>query len=225
MLTGESPIINRRRLREEVLDVLRQMILSGRLQPGEHLLQDRLAAELGVSRTPLREALLKLQEEGLVRFSRTRGVTVTVLDLAELLDLYSVRAVLDGLAAGQAATRAGEAQIELIKAVLDRMTATQLDEREWLALNLQFHEAVYRASGNSTLHQLMSYMEQTSRMSLRFLTYPAQRIRTYYEQHVRIYEAIAAHDPEGAEANARRHIATVEEHVRQEMDAHQGGKA
>lgn len=208
--------IKKMRLSSQVADLLREMILSGHFKPGEHLLQDKLAIQLGVSRTPLREALLKLQEEGLIRLSGARGVEVTRLDPAEILELYEVREVLDGLAARLAATNATPAELAGTKSILDEVSAfvEHPDLHEWLVLNVRFHDSIIEASHNRALKQLSSYVNTSSRMFHPLMLHTPQRTLINYQQHLRIYEAIVARDAGRAEAAAKEHIASIKAVVR-----------
>ena len=220
MYSSKPSEIKRVRLADQVVERLRDMILSDRLRPGEYVPQDRLAAELGVSRTPLREALVKLQQEGLVRLSGTRGAEVTTLDPPELLELYDLREVLDGLAARLAAEQRTPEDIEEMRSILDNAADSrdQVDVHAWYMANIRFHEAVYRASNSRSLLQLAHYITRTSRMAFRLLVVSPQRIAPNHHEHVQIFEAILAGDVQAAESAARLHIVTSKEPVRQLSD-------
>src|SRR5258708_26156425 len=92
-------------------ELIREAILDGRLEPGSRLKEEELARELGISRTPVREALLILHSEGLIETTPNRGALVRTHDAEDLIDLYQLRALLEGYAAGQAATRISQTQL------------------------------------------------------------------------------------------------------------------
>ncbi len=218
-MSVSAPVIIRVRLVDQVAAVLRDMIITDRLKPGEHLLQEKLASDLSVSRTPLREALLKLQEEGLVTLSGTRGVEVATHDASQIIELLDVREALDALAAKLAARKASPQDTAQIKSVVDKEgeLVERLDLHEWLLLNVQFHGAITEASHNRALRQLSSYIQTSSRMVFRTLMVTPQRLVLNFKEHQHIYEAIAAGDAEAAELAAKTHIANNKEVVRQWM--------
>ncbi|MBI4317550.1 MAG: GntR family transcriptional regulator [Chloroflexi bacterium] len=207
-------LIKRISLADQAAHVVRQMILAGDLAPGEHLPQDKLATELGVSRTPLREALLKLQEEGLVRLSGSRGVKVAKPDKEELLELYEVREALDGLAAKLAASRItadGRARLGTVIEKMGELVASP-EPHQWLMLNLQFHDCIVEASSNRVLKQLSSHL--SSRMTVTLLIDTPGQLARSYEEHSKVCQAVLAGDVEGAEAAAKAHIAANREAIR-----------
>lgn len=129
--------ISKRRLVDEAARALREAILDGRLRPGQRLLQDRLAEMLGVSRTPIREALQRLEREGLVRSVGRQGMVVAQLAAQDIEEIYDVREVLEGLAARLAASRISQAQLNTLRKSLERMAghAEKGDARRWLEAN------------------------------------------------------------------------------------------
>ena len=157
--------IDRASLSKVVSDQIRGQILDGRLKPGERLVEDRLSLELGVSRVPVREALLGLSMEGLVRLEPRRGATVIAVTPELVAELVEVRTLLEALNARLAARRHDPAIVALLQDTLRRgNAAAQSGTSEQLAhLNAEFHERLAEASRNSVLSDIMrSLRERTS---------------------------------------------------------------
>lgn len=215
--------LKRRRLVEDAAQVLREAILNGRFQSGTRLRQTDLADRLGISRTPIREALGRLQQEGLVELLPGGGVRVALLDLHEAVELYDLREVLDGLAARLGASRAGDAALAKLRKALDRMAGCleRQDASQWFGAHVAFHDEILRASGNSRLQKLSAVVRLSIRHFHPLLLKTEHRLEDAHREHRGIYEAIAAHDAEAAERLARAHIANAKEIVLKVMA--QGG--
>ncbi|MFB9688923.1 GntR family transcriptional regulator [Amycolatopsis plumensis] len=140
----------RRGLADEVADRIRDAIFDGGYAPGSQLREVELAGALGVSRGPVREALLKLEREGLVRGEWHRGTTVTALSEVDVAELDSLRAALEQLAVALVVDRAPDlAEIDAVVARMDRAA----DEHEMVRCDLAFHDAVYAAAGHRRLRE------------------------------------------------------------------------
>ena len=150
---AQLPALTPRRLSQEIAELIRDRILSGDFQPGERLLEPDLARQLGVSRGPIREALRRLEGEGLVVEETNRGARVAVLTADDVREIYEVRAALETKAA-QLLVRRGEGFIRELDPVLARLSLVSDgdDARRTLELDLQFHELLCRLSGNRRLH-------------------------------------------------------------------------
>lgn len=142
----------RRGLADEVADRVREAIFDGSYPPGTQLRETNLSAELDVSRGPVREALMCLEAEGLVRSVWHRGATVTELSAEDIAELDSLRGALENLAVGLVARRASREDLEAIEAAAARMERAE-DEYEMAACDIAFHDAVYGASGHRRVHQ------------------------------------------------------------------------
>ncbi|WP_194814216.1 GntR family transcriptional regulator [Nocardia sp. XZ_19_385] len=146
---GVSPA-RRRGLADEVADNIREAIFTGVYAPGEQIREVELSAALKVSRGPVREALLRLEREGMTRSEWHRGATVVTLTAADVAELSSLRGALDRLAVEQVVAHASDediAQIERSAAAMDRVT----DEHEMVRCDMAFHDAVYAAAGHQRL--------------------------------------------------------------------------
>ena len=136
--------------KDAVLRLLRNAIVDGRLQPGVRLDQNEIAANLGVSRMPVREALKQLEVEGLVRVYPYRGVEVASLDFAAIEELFGIRIALERLAVGRAVSNLGSAHLSRMRKILTAMDDhVQIveDDDPWMRLNHEFHSIVNEASG------------------------------------------------------------------------------
>lgn len=197
-------------VREGVYQHLRRAVLDGELLPGERLGEAELGGQLGVSRTPVREALMRLTQDGLLLAEANKGVRVRTVTAPEARDVYAVREELDGLAAALAATHHTPADAEALRRALARLEAAQgagRDYREQTRLDLAFHRAVTQAAHNAALSDLARDLEQ--RVAL-----IKHQTRTYNAhpqtgaQHGAILRAVLARDAPGAREAARQHVRT-----------------
>ena len=206
-------------LREQVKDVLLERILRGELEPGERLVETRLARELGTSQAPVREALRDLELLRLVESEPFRGARVRAVDDSQLLPVFPVRAVLEELAAGEAA-RDADRDLGPLDREVDAMrdAAAAGDWRTQIAHDLSFHRTMVEMAGNEPL--LQSWLVLGVEVSTAFATY-----QTFWDQtelaefHVPIVEAIRAGDGRRAAAEARKHVRRTERVVRQRIRA------
>jgi DNA-binding GntR family transcriptional regulator len=216
--------LRRRRLVDDATQALRDAILNGRLPAGARLRQTELAAQLQISRTPIREALGRLRQEGLIALTSGGGVRVALLELDEAVELYDLREVLDGLAARLAAQRAGRSALARLEAALARM-ARCLERRnpnQWFGAHVTFHDEIFRAGGHARLQGLAGVVRLSIRHFHPLLLKTEGRLEDAYREHRRIFEAIRAHDGEAAEREARAHIQNAKEIVLKAMA--QGGR-
>lgn len=189
-----------------VSERIRGRILDGTLKPGERLVEDRLSAELGVSRVPVREALRDLSAEGLVRLLPRRGATVTEITPEIVAELVEVRAMLEGLNARLAARRRDPEIIAQLRATLARgNAAAKSASSETLArLNAEFHERLGEASRNSVLSDVMRSLRERTRLA--FMLNGRARAREDWQEHAGILQAVIAGDEELAVLLATRHV-------------------
>ena len=187
-------------------DRIRGQILDGTLKPGERLVEDKLSAELGVSRVPVREALLGLAREGLVRLEPRRGASVAEVTPRVVDELVEVRALLEGLNARLAARRHDPEIVALLRDTLDRGNAASKDgtSEELSRLNAEFHERLTEASRNSVLADTMRSLRE--RTSLAFALNSRPRARDDWQEHAGILAAVISGDEELAALLATRHV-------------------
>ena len=145
-------------LREVVFHTLRKAIIQGELQPGERLMEVSLANKLGVSRTPVREALRQLDLEGLVEIAPNRGAKVIGISRKDVEDIYHMRARLEGLAARKAAEQIKEEELAELEEVilLSEFHVKKPESKQMVRLDGRFHEIMYRASGSRMLEHVLT---------------------------------------------------------------------
>lgn len=201
-----KPIV-RRVLREEIKEYLIDAILRRRLAPGDRIVETRIAQELGVSQTPVREALRDLELLGFVTSEPFRGTRVRAFTHEELVQIYPIRAAIEGVAARAAATRITTEQLLALEEQLDRMReATEFgDEATAIEADIAFHRIIVEASGNRLLQQFWTSL---SLATTTFLTFSIHRraIEGLAARHEPILEALRTRNPDLAEAVMRRHI-------------------
>jgi DNA-binding GntR family transcriptional regulator len=199
---------------------IREAILTGRFAPGQVLSESALAAEFGKSRTPVREALHRLEIEALVE-RVPRGVRVRTSSPEEILDIYDVRITLEGAAAKAAAERATELDRARLRSAHQAMVSAEDNPQAKAAANRRFHEAVWSASHNPTLVDLLQ------RLNVHLVRYPSttltygDRWAAVLREHAELLGAIEARDGESARRIAERHIFGARE-VRLRMYAENG---
>jgi DNA-binding GntR family transcriptional regulator len=191
-----------------VYEHLKQAILTGEIRPGERLREVHLAQALGVSRIPLREAIRKLEREGLVVGFARRGMYASPLGARDVDEIYLIRSVLEGLSARLAAehhTPEDLARIDAILAVMARQ-AERGDSGGLFQTGREFHQAVLDASGNRKLAEITDLMygqvERIRQVRMRL----TRRSRGVFREYRRIRDAIARRDGAGAEAEMRAHV-------------------
>ena len=203
---------NYKPLRELVFESLHEAIISGQLSPGERMMEIQLAEEMGVSRTPIREAIRKLELEGLVLMIPRKGAYVAGLSMKDIADVFEIRRALEGLAAELAAERITDEELEELERYLvkiaEEIEAQDLDKV--VAIDTDFHTLIYNASRNQRLTQIISNLrEQIQRFRTTSLSYPG-RMKSALEEHRKIVEAIATRDGEMARKIAQEHIENAE---------------
>lgn len=200
-------------LREVVSEALREAIVAGVLQPGERLMEIQLAEELGVSRTPVREAIRKLELEGFVVMVPRRGTYVADLSIKDINEVYEIRTSLDVLAAGLAAERITEEELEQMERLLVEIGEymDKEDIEKIVEVDTKFHDILYRASRNDRLVGIISNLrEQFTRFRTVSIAYPG-RAKNTLEEHRKLLEAIAQRNVEVAQQLAREHMENAEQ--------------
>ncbi|AQS57849.1 GntR family transcriptional regulator [Desulforamulus ferrireducens] len=199
-------------LREIVFETLREAILSGKLEPGERLMEIQLAEEMGVSRTPVREAIRKLELEGFVVMIPRKGAYVAGISQKDVTDVFEVRAALEALAAGLAAERATDEEIEQLDRSLlaySEQTIKQ-DINGIVKSDTDFHDLLYKCSRNARLETIITHLREIiQRVRTVSLSQPG-RSRDAVEEHRQIVDAIAERNVELAQNLAREHIYNAE---------------
>lgn len=190
-------------------EVIREAILDGRLPPGRRLKEEELAQELGISRTPVREALLMLQAEGLVDAAPNRGATVRSHSVEDLTDLYQLRALLEGYAARRAATRLSDEAIARLRESCDRFEKLLRDEAEMHMLvkeNLFFHQTILEGAGSARLGTMVRQVIELPLVYRSYTWYSPEQQQISAHYHFQIARALEVRDSERAELVMKEHI-------------------
>ncbi|MCR5029982.1 MAG: GntR family transcriptional regulator [Selenomonadaceae bacterium] len=200
-------------LREVVCETLRDAVRRGVLQPGERLMEIQLAEELGVSRTPVREAIRKLEMEGYVIMMPRRGTYVADLSIRDVNEVFEIRTSLESLASGLAAERITEDELEKLQRLLVEIGAhiKNGDMESIVRTDTEFHDLLYQASRNKRLVGIISNLrEQLTRFRTTSMSYPG-RLKATLEEHRNIVEAIAQGDEKAARKAAEHHMEKSEQ--------------
>jgi DNA-binding GntR family transcriptional regulator len=200
---------------ERLFEKMRNHIIDGRFAPGQRLVEADLTEQFKISRGPLREAVRRLAAEGLVDITHNRGARVKRLDHGEVISLYEVREVMEGLAARLAAERASAAERKAIKASFDDMAKALAanDVRRYIALNSNFHALILGAAGNAPLQAAITRL-QTPVLRLQFESMMTDAVvKESFEEHRDIVNAIVGKNPNAAERLMRHHIRRSKEMI------------
>lgn len=192
---------------EFVYKALLQGIRDGQIRPGDRIREEDVAESLGVSRTPVREALQQLQARRLVEMAPGRGTVVVELTTHQAIELYSMREVLEGAAARFAAQHAVPAELSIMQELLNEFTSSKGgDPRRLASINQRLHQTIYEAARNRYMQEALSHLEDALSL-LRGTTFELEdRHDSADREHRAIVAAIASRDAEGAEAASRLHI-------------------
>ena len=195
-------------LRDVVFKTLRQAILKGELEPGERLMEIQLAERLGVSRTPIREAIRKLELEGLVLMIPRRGAEVAKISEKNLRDVLEVRRSLEELAIDLACQRIQEEELETLREAQKEFAAAVAagDAMEIAQTDEKFHEIIYSGTGNQKLMQILSNLrEQMYRYRLEYIK-DANKRQILLLEHEQILKALSLRHVQEARLAVREHI-------------------
>ncbi|TKG72714.1 GntR family transcriptional regulator [Prauserella endophytica] len=197
----------RTRVADAVYERLREMIFTGELSPGARLSVPALAESLDVSRSPVRDAVLRLVQERLASEEPRRGAIVASVGLAELVSIYEIREVLEGLAARLAVENAGRKLVRALKEALDEHEAATrtADLAASTEADLRFHRLIREAAGNPEVIRLLDDVQTQVRLAMRTTTVTAGP-RQAIDDHRAILTAIESGDAVAAEQAARAHI-------------------
>ncbi|MFN7092064.1 MAG: GntR family transcriptional regulator [Allorhizobium sp.] len=204
-MTGSKDLLSKTRGQSTYQAVL-AAIRDGIYRPGDPLREEEVAARLGVSRTPVREALGRLQEKGLVEAAPGRGVAVSILSMQQIFELYAMREELEGVVARFAAHHATDAEIVNLARINDKFAAATGDPKLAAQWNRQFHARLYDAARNRYLRQAVEDLQETIALLPDTTFVQDGRTSTATDEHVDILNAVRNHDPDAAEQAAVKHI-------------------
>lgn len=207
-------------LRDVVFNTLRQGILKGELKPGERLMEIHLADQLGVSRTPIREAIRMLELEGLVIMIPRKGAQVSNISKEDLQDVLEVRKALDTLAVSLACERIDDEGLSNLKEASKNFkeSLSSGDFTKMAEADVLFHDAIHKASGNKRLSILVNNLaERIYRYRLEYIKESSDRM-TLYREHEEMIRCIENGDKEGAIAAISSHIDNQEDNIIAQLD-------
>lgn len=203
-------------LRGQVFDKIRSDILNGKYKRGEELVESSIGKELGISRTPVREAIRQLELEGLVQLVPNKGAFVTGISEKDVRDIYLIRARLEGLAARMAAKNITPEPLDAMEetVVLSEYHAKKEHYEQVCEMDSKFHKLLYKASGSRILeHTLTDFHQYVQRVRMASIM-KKRRMEKSNDEHDAILTAIREHDEEKAELVATRHISNTVENLK-----------
>lgn len=206
---------NYKPLRELVFQALKEAIIGGELKPGERLMEVQLAEEMGVSRTPVREAIRKLELEGLVVMIPRKGAYVSDITIKDAAEFFEIRWALEGLAAALAAERITDEEIEELERVSQEVkkAAEKTDIEALIEKDAEFHKILFNATRNDRLAQMIKNLkEQLHRFREKSFANP-KRVRNTIKEHQKIIDALKSRDAQKAEILTKEHIKKTEYNV------------
>jgi DNA-binding GntR family transcriptional regulator len=202
----DAEVLRTRSRGDFVYDSLRDAIWEGRFAHGERLREEEIGRALGVSRTPVREALQRLQQRGLLTVGPGRSLIVAQLTKQQVFELYAMREILEGSAARFAAQHANATEIDILYRLQGELAKASDDALVLVKLNRRFHQAIYEAAHNHYLTQTLETLHDSLAL-LHSTTFRVPNRRgDSDEEHRSIVAAIERRDPDGAEKAAREHI-------------------
>jgi DNA-binding GntR family transcriptional regulator len=221
-MTSDTLTADSGRAAEHAYRSIRDQILSGERPGGEWLREGDLARIIGVSRTPVREALRRLAAEGLVTHEPNRGVQVQVWSVEDLDEIFSLRSVLEPWGCGLAATN-GTADLDALSALADEMDAVvarpQPDFDALTDLNNRFHRAILDASGNRRLASVVASVVVVPLVWRTFSHCSSDALRRSLAHHHELVDALRAGDPTWAESVMRSHIRNAWDSIRSQVNS------
>lgn len=192
-------------LKDEIARHIRQMVFTGKIRPGSRVDQDQLSTELGVSKVPIREALIALESEGLVINVARRGWFVAEIEPEDLLDHYRMMAFLEGMVARRATERLGDDGVARLNSIVEAMSPEAgRTQAELEKLNWDFHWIINSSTSSRRLRAILKLFSQA--VPADFFEIVDGWDAASHEDHIKIARAIQGRDPEAAEAAMREHL-------------------
>ena len=195
-----------RALYQDVAERLRQQIFARALEPGAWIDEQKLAAEFGISRTPLREALKVLAVEGLVTMKVRRGAYVTEMSSDDVEQVYHLLALLESDAAGEVARHAGDEQLAELRGLHERLEKQARQREAFFASNEQFHLRLLAIAGNRWRTQIVADLRKVMKLNRHHSLFKRGRLADSLAEHRAIMQALEARDAERAVELMRRHF-------------------
>ncbi|WP_422446389.1 GntR family transcriptional regulator [Thermoanaerobacterium sp. DL9XJH110] len=209
-------------LRSRIYHQLKNAILNGVYKPGESLIEMKVAKELGVSRTPVREAIRQLELEGLVSSIPNKGVIVEGVTEQDVEDIYTIRKMIEGLAARWAAEKITDEQLKEMKDILDLMEFyTVKGEIDKVSeLDTRFHDVIFKACHSRPLESVLTNFHHFIQRARLVSIKSSGRAPVSLEEHRNIYRALESHDPDAAEKAMIRHVDEARSNLCPYLESH-----
>lgn len=199
----------------KVYETIRDAIISGKFSPGTKLTVDDLSKELNVSRTPVKEALVRLEREGLVENIPRRGMYVAKISIEDALEIYELREVLEGFAVRKASENIDKESLKLLKEILSKgeKYIRNGNFKDYSNIDEQFHKILWNLSGNKRLFRILENIRSIIRLLMTSSVNIPGRASASLLEHRKILSAIEKNNPELAESYMKEHIKNVKEIV------------
>ncbi len=199
----------------KVYEIIREAIISGKFPPGMKLTVDDLSKELKVSRTPVKEALVRLEREGLVENIPRRGMYVARISIEDALEIYELREILEGLAARKTAENINEENLKLLKEIVKKSEnyVKEGDFKNYSNLDEEFHKIIWNISKNKKLFKILENIRSVIRLLMTSSVNIPGRAQSSLLEHKKILSAFEKRDSDLAENYMREHIRNVKEIV------------
>lgn len=201
-------VIKKKTLHEEIANNLRDMIMSGGLKEGDKIKEDELCNSMGISKTPLREALRVLSAEGLIKLVPNRGSYVSTPTFEEIKEMFDVMTVLEGVCARTAAEKMTNKDFESLEELHKKLEENfnNRDQKKYIRYNNQYHSLVQKLAGNRILNQIVNGLRQKILLyRFKSLNLP-ERFELSIKEHRNLLEAFRQRGPERAEILMRTHL-------------------
>ncbi len=211
-------------LRHDVRNHLRNQIFDGTLQPGDRIVESRLARELGISQTPVREALRELEQMGLVVSYPNRGSSVRRIEPKDAAEMYSLRAHLEAMAVARAIERMTEEDLDTLEGLIDGMieAANQGDAERLTELDTRFHEFILTCADHDLLLRTWQGISPLNWTMMTVIRLKDRNLNELAERHHPIVAALRNRDVEAADAAIREHVMVLGDRVVRELDQNAG---
>ena len=199
-------------LNQKIYRILKTRIIKGNLKPGEKILESKIAEQLGVSRTPVREALQKIAAEGLVEIKPNLGMIITEFSFEDICEVLQIRGILEGLAASIAAKKINKEEIKKLEKNVEQMSIS-IDKNDLVAysdLNGEFHNLIFNVCGNKRLTKICNNLSNSDyRYRIRALRNNPERIKSSLREHQEIVKALKRKDSEQADRLSQKHVKNI----------------
>ena len=209
----------RKLLREHVYTGVKGAIIGGDFQPGKRLIEERLAADMATSRTPVREAIQKLEKEGLIFRLPRGGFAVKSVTEDEVEEILGLRSVLEGYAAFLATSRITDAELKQLDEIIMREDAClkNLDVDEFIRLDGEFHDVLYRAAKNSRLYGLLNDLRDYMYRYRVIILHYQRKLHLAVQDHREMLASIKAKSPRQVERLVRKHVSRGKEIIKKKI--------